>query len=82
MSNSTDKQIADVMKSLQRLVEAAKQEGRNEALAEVRSLVGGDGGSMGSGGKKPPGKRGRKPAKETAQRAKKNTKSGKPRKNP
>ena len=72
-TNQTDALVTDLMARISRLVEAAKKEGRQGALAEVRSLVGG---SMGSSGAKPSTKS--KPAKKAA----KKTKSGKPRKNP
>jgi len=41
IANTTDALLADVQKRLAQLVEAARKEGRDEALAEIRNLVGG-----------------------------------------
>ncbi len=41
MKNETDALVSDLANRLERLVAAARQEGREAALAEVRSLVGG-----------------------------------------
>ncbi len=65
IANDTAAQLADLHKRLQRLVETARTEGRNEALAEVRSLVGPD---ERSGTSRKPG---RKPSRKPAKRRKK-----------
>ena len=83
---------ADLAGRLARLVAAAKQEGRDAALAEVRSLIGGGGGGAGGSGAGGAGgdapvarKRGRplgsknKPKSDAPAPA---AKSGAPRKNP
>jgi len=67
IANRTDALLSDLGKRLASLVQTARSEGREEALADLRNLVG-------SG----PAKRGR-PAGKTV---KKRRKSGKPRKNP
>ena len=70
VANNTDALLKDLFSRLEKLVETARKEGRDEALADVRNLV--DGGA-------PATKRGRKPA---AAEAKPRRKSKKPRKNP
>ena len=71
IANNSDAILTDLQGRLARLVATAKQEGRDEALSQVRSLVSG-------GAATPTGKRGRKPvAAKTARK-----KSKKPRKNP
>ena len=42
-ATTTDALLADLTSRLGKLVEAARKEGRDEALAEVRDLVGGAG---------------------------------------
>ncbi len=56
-------QLADLQKRLKSLVETARKEGREDALAEVRSLVGGATAKRGPG-------RPRKAAKKPAKRKK------------
>lgn len=77
IANSTDSLIADLTRRLQALADTARKEGRADALAEVRALVGG--GAPGAAPGRPGRKAGSKPAKPAkAARAK----SKKPRKNP
>jgi len=45
MSNETAALVSDFTSRLERIVAAARQEGREAALAEVRSLVGGGAGA-------------------------------------
>lgn len=73
IANTTEAMIADIAKRLERLVEQAKKEGHEDALREVRSLVGGGQGQGGTGKE-----RGRKLAKT----ARKPAKPKKKRKNP
>lgn len=74
IANETGALLADLEKRLARLVDVARKEGREEALAEVRALVAG-----GAGAAKP----GRKTTKKAAQKAaKKTSKPRKKRKNP
>ena len=54
-TSTTDAMLADLTSRLAKLVEAARKEGRDEALAEVRDLVGGKGAGT-------PATRGRKAA--------------------
>lgn len=72
--NDTRSIAADLTARLDELVAAARREGREEALAEVRSLVGG---TVAAG----PRKRGRPAAAAKPERAPRR-KSKKPRKNP
>lgn len=71
IANNTDALMKDVVARLEKLVAAARAEGREDALAEVRDLVGGAGA---------PKTRARASAATTAKPARK--KSKKPRKNP
>ena len=71
VANNTDALMKDLISRLERLVETARQEGRDEALADIRNLV--DGGAKGPRGRKPA-------AADTAKKPRK--KSKKPRKNP
>jgi hypothetical protein len=66
IKNETDALLADLTARIGRLVETAKQEGRDDALAEVRQLTGATAAS---------GKRARRSAKPAKPR------SAKPRKN-
>ena len=73
VANTTDALLQDLISRLEKLVDTARQEGREDALAQVRSVVEG-------GGAK---RRGRKPAAQAAAAARKpRKKSSKPRKNP
>ena len=61
IADDTAALLADLNKRLQRLVDAARKEGRDDALAEVRRLVGGGGGSgVHDGPAKKPAKRRKK----------------------
>lgn len=66
---------ADIASRLTRLIEAARKEGRDEALAELRHLVSGGAAPAKRGPGRPKGPR-------NAPKARKAAKSGKPRKNP
>ena len=70
-ASTTDALVADLSRRLERLVETARKEGREDALAEVRSLVGGDRSSRAG-----PARR-----KSTTRKAAKPKKQKKPRKN-
>ncbi len=73
VANNTDALLKDLTDRLEKLVAAARKEGRENALADVRSLVDGSA----------PARRGRKPAVVKAAAPKKTRKkSSKPRKNP
>jgi len=73
IANETSALLADLQDRLQRVIEAARQEGHDQALADVRSLVGGGGAPQAHRG---PGRpRGSKNTPKV-------TKAGKPRKNP
>ncbi|MCZ6787819.1 MAG: hypothetical protein O7E54_11725 [Planctomycetota bacterium] len=61
IANDTDAMLADVVRRLERLIAQARKEGREGALEEVRSLVGGAVGA----------RRGRKAAAKPAKRKKK-----------
>jgi hypothetical protein len=76
MSSATSGMISDVQRRLEKLVEAARDEGREQALAEVRSLVGG---GFGAASAPRPVTR---DATAVKQKAPSTTKSGKQRKNP
>ena len=69
IANNTDAMIKDLMSRIEKLVETARAEGREDALAEVRDLVGGAAAKPRARSASGDGK----PAR---------TKSGKPRKNP
>lgn len=73
--NATDALISDLQKRLEKIVEAAREEGRSQALAEIRSLVGG-GGAPAAAARAP------RAAKAAAPKAASTTKSGAKRKNP
>lgn len=75
VANTADALLQDLIARLEKLVDTARKEGRDEALADVRNLVEGGGAPRG---------RGRKAAATTAAPAEKQTrkKSRKPRKNP
>lgn len=75
IANETSAILADIQSRLEKLVEAARQEGRTDALEEVRALVGG-------GAALPARKPGRPKGSGSKTTAKKTTKSKKPRKNP
>jgi hypothetical protein len=81
VSQDSDSLVADLRNALQRLVDAARSEGREEALAEMRDLVAGRG--AGGGGGAPVAKRGPGRPKGSKNKAKApaTTKSGKKRKN-
>jgi len=68
MNPSTSQQVNQIMASLENIVNSARNEGREEALAEVRSLVGGVAHGL--------------PRAAAAKSPVKMTKSGRPRKNP
>jgi hypothetical protein len=72
VANNTDALMKDLMSRLEKLVETARKEGRDEALSEIRSLV--DGGGRGRGKAAVAG------GVETDRKPRK--KSKKPRKNP
>ncbi len=66
IANDTAALLADLQRRLKNLVETANKEGRDEALAEVRSLVGPD---ERSGTRRKPGRKpSRKPAKKRKKR--------------
>ena len=73
LKNDTDILVRDLVARLEKLVATARREGRESALAEVRSLVAG-GGKQGGGSDKP--------ARRKRRAAKRKRKSSKPRKNP
>ncbi len=76
---STDELLNELTDGLARLVAAARDEGREGALAELRGVLGETGGAKATRG----GKRGRKAAStKTSAKKTKRTKSGKKRKNP
>lgn len=80
LKNETSTLVADVRDRLQILVEIARQEGHDAALAGLRSLVAG--GSATTGPARSPSVR-RGPGRPKGSKNKpKTTKSGKPRKNP
>ncbi len=63
IANETSAMLADIQRRLARLVETATKEGRDNALSEVRSLLGGSAAVAGRGGRRAKsvaGKRGRK----------------------
>ena len=68
VANNTDALLKDLISRLEKLVDAARQEGREDALADVRSLVDGGGATRRGGG--------------AAGESKPRRKSTKPRKNP
>ena len=77
MANETSVLLADLQARISRIVEIARQEGHDEALASIRSLVAGGGGAAAM----TPVRRG--PGRPLGSKnAPKKTKSGKPRKNP
>ena len=69
IANDTAALLADVQRRLERLVEIAKKEGRDEALGEVRQLVAGGGARR--AGTKRRGRPKKKVAKKPAKRRKK-----------
>jgi hypothetical protein len=76
MKDETNTLLADLTSRLQRLVDVARKEGRETALSDVRSLVGG---GMSSGGAAPAKRRGRPLGSKNKP---KTAKSGRKRKNP
>ena len=74
-TRSADSILSEMQSQLEKLVGAARREGRADALAEVRALVGGTGGAAAAEAAAPSG-RGRRKA------AGKKAASKKPRKNP
>ena len=52
IANDTNALLADLQKRLERLVDTARKEGRNDALAEVRALVSGTVQARATGGAK------------------------------
>ncbi len=60
MPNNADTMLTDLTTRLERLVAQAKKEGRADALAEVRQLVGGGGGTGSGKAAKKPAKRKKK----------------------
>jgi hypothetical protein len=75
IAENTESLAKDLRARLDRLIAAARKEGRDEALAGVRNVLeGGAGGAAGTRGRRGPGR-----PKGTGARK---TRSGKPRKNP
>ncbi len=66
MPNNPDALLADLTTRLERLVAQARKEGREDALAEVRQLVGGGGATTKTRGR--PRKAAKKPAKRKKKR--------------